>query len=111
MGGESEKPTDNTVIVSPMFDFQCTNKGTFSHDSDCARFWLCTQPAGTTALTPQLFKCPPEYLYNDSTRRCVPEDQVDCNKTPDLSRTRLEPRPIQLRVSDLEAFFNLYGNF
>ena len=109
-GGESEKPSGpDTVIVAPTFDFQCTNKGTFGHDSDCSKFWLCTQPAGATALGPQLFKCPPDYLYNDSTRRCVPASEVVCDKVPDLGRIQFEPRPVQLRVSDLDAFFNLYN--
>ena len=113
-GGESEKApgADNTVIVTPMFDYQCTNKGTFGHDSDCSKFWLCTQPQGATSLEPQLFKCPAGYLYDDEKRRCFPEAEVEeCDKVPDLGRFQVEPPAVQLRVSDLEAFFSRFNNF
>merc|ERR1711997_984754 len=36
-----EEEESNTVIVAPEFAFDCSAKGIFGHDSDCAKFWLC----------------------------------------------------------------------
>ena len=101
---------DNFVIISPMFNYKCTNTGTFAHITDCSKFWLCTQPAGGTALEPKLFKSPTEFLYDDKKRRCVPAEGVVCGTEPDLlARFQLEPQGVQLRVSELDAFFALYN--
>ena len=51
------------------------------------------------------------YLYNDSTRRCLPEDEVECDKTPDLGRIQFDPVPIQLRVRDLPAFYAQFATY
>merc|ERR1711936_1076835 len=102
-----EDSEDLTVIVAPTFDFECSNKGIFSHESDCARFWLCKAQNGE----PELYKCPAGYLFNDEKHRCVPEGEVSCAKTPDLLRISSEPAPIQLRVSQLESFFAQWSRF
>ena len=118
-----------TVIVAPTFDFECSDKGIFSHQSDCARFWLCKAQNGE----PELYKCPAGmywisrnfffkinilyfflfvgYLFNDEKHRCVEEGEVSCAKTPDLLRISSEPAPIQLRVSQLESFFAQWSRF
>merc|ERR1712156_1089611 len=83
-----------TVIVAPTFDFSCSSKGIFGHDSDCARFWLCKIENGK----PELYKCPSGYLFSDDKRSCV--------KIPDMVRLRSEPSPILLRVSELNSFFS-----
>ena len=101
------EPTD-TVVVSPTFNYQCTAPGFFPHASDCARFWLCRQDGGT-ALEPALYRCPPGYQFHDEIRRCLKEDEVECDKTPDLGRIAFEPPPIQLRVSDLGSFFSSFS--
>ena len=97
----------NTVIVSPTFEFECTDKGIYEHDSDCARFWLCKAQNGE----PELYKCPAGYLFNDEKRRCVKEEEVACDKVPDFSRIAYEPQPIQLQVSQLDTFFNKWANY
>ena len=42
-GGEDvdEIETDSSVIVSPTFDYECSNEGIFPHESNCHKFWLC----------------------------------------------------------------------
>ena len=90
-----------TVIVSPTFDFECSEKGIFSHKSDCSRFWLCK---GENSQA-ELYKCPADYIFNDDKRRCVKEAEVSCDKVPDLLRIANEPLPIVLRVSQLDSFF------
>ena len=62
---------------------------------------------------PSLFRCPDGYIFQDSVRRCVKESEAAeaCDKTPDVSRIRLEPKPVQLRVQDLEDFFRKYRRF
>ena len=97
----------DTVIVSPTFEFECTDKGIYEHDSDCARFWLCKAQNGE----PELYKCPAGYLFNDEKRRCVKEDEVTCDKVPDFSRIAYEPQPIQLQVSQLDSFFSRWANY
>lgn len=98
-----------TVVVTPSFDYQCTAPGFFPHDSDCQRFWLCKQE--TTVLDSQLFRCPEGYLFHDMVRRCLKEDEVECDKTPNLGRISLEPEPIQLREEDLDGFFSSFSFF
>jgi len=96
----------DVVIISPTFSFQCTAQGFFEHDSDCSRFWLCRPSPIGTALEASLFRCPDGFLYNDSVRRCVRQDQdLLCEKVPDKARIALEPAPYQLTVNELEAFF------
>jgi len=105
---ENQEDTD-LVIVQPTFDFQCTAPGFFAHGSDCTKFWLCKQDEFINRLEPNLFKCPAGYLFNDSVRRCLKEAEVVCDKTPDEELIRLEPEAIQLRESELEAFFSRFA--
>jgi len=106
-GGEGDKDDgeDTFVVVAPQFSFRCSAPGFFEHDSNCSKFWLCRQPDGVNQLTPSLFKCPDNYLYDTSKRRCLPESEVTCNKTPDLARSKYDPVTTQLRLGDLPAFY------
>merc|ERR1711971_1222451 len=104
--GENDGDDSMTVIVAPTFDFSCSNKGIFGHDSDCGRFWLCKIENGK----PELYKCPAGYLFSDDKRRCVKEEDTSCVKIPDMVRLRSEPSPIQLSVSDLTNFFSRWAS-
>ena len=96
----------NTVIVAPEFAFDCSAKGIFGHDSDCAKFWLCKTEDGN----PELYKCPSGYLFNNEARRCVEEDQVECDKKMDMVMLRTESSYVnQLKVSQLASFFYRYA--
>ena len=96
----------NTVIVAPEFAFDCSAKGIFGHDSDCAKFWLCKTDDGN----PELYKCPSGYLFNNEERRCVEEDQVECDKKMDMVMLRTESSYVnQLKVSQLASFFYRYA--
>ncbi|TRY78294.1 hypothetical protein TCAL_06895 [Tigriopus californicus] len=99
----------DTVVVEPSFNYQCTAPGFFPHASDCQRFWLCKQDM--TVLDSQLFRCPEGYLFHDMVRRCLKEDEVECDKTPNLGRISLEPEPIQLREENLAGFFSSFSFF
>ena len=97
----------NTVIVAPEFAFDCSSKGIFGHDSDCAKFWLCKSVDGN----PELYKCPAGYLFNNEERRCVEEDQVECDKKMDMVMLRAEAVYVnQLKVSQLASFFYRYAS-
>jgi len=104
--GGNDGDDSMTVIVAPTFDFSCSNKGIFGHDSDCARFWLCKIENGK----PELYKCPSGYLFSDDKRRCVKEEETSCVKIPDMVRLRSEPNPILLRVSELNSFFSRWAS-
>jgi len=104
--GGNDGDDSMTVIVAPTFDFSCSNKGIFGHDSDCARFWLCKIENGK----PELYKCPSGYLFSDDKRRCVKEEETSCVKIPDMVRLRSEPSPILLRVSELNSFFSRWAS-
>ena len=40
--GSGDADGDSTsVIVSPTFDFECSNEGLFPHENNCQKFWLC----------------------------------------------------------------------
>ena len=40
--GSSDTEEDSSnVIITPSFDYECTEEGLFGHDSNCAKFWLC----------------------------------------------------------------------
>lgn len=98
--------SQNTVIVAPEFSFDCSSKGIFAHDSDCAKFWLCKTDSGN----PELYKCPAGYLFNDAERRCVEEDQVECDKQMDMVMLRTETSYTNvLRVDQLASFFRTYS--
>lgn len=103
---------DDIVVISPTFSFQCTAQGFFEHDSDCSRFWLCRPSPTGTALEPSLFRCPVGFLYDDTVRRCIRQEQAaPCDKVPDVGRIALEPAPYQLTVNQLEAFFYRFRFF
>merc|ERR1711953_991659 len=101
-----EEEESNTVIVAPEFAFDCSAKGIFGHDSDCAKFWLCKSEDGN----PELYKWPSGYLFNNEARRCVEEDQVECDKKMDMVMLRTESSYVnQLKVSQLASFFYRYA--
>ena len=94
------------MIVAPEFAFDCSAKGIFGHDSDCAKFWLHKTEDGN----PELYKCPSGYLFNNEARRCVEEDQVECDKKMDMVMLRTESSYVnQLKVSQLASFFYRYA--
>ena len=95
------------MIVTPTFDYECSAQGIFEHATDCARFWLCKQQDGS----PELYKCPAGFLFNNQVRRCVKEEDVTCDKVPDVVRLRADPNPYVLQVSELEAFFAQWDQF
>ena len=101
---EQEEEDEDTVIVSPTFSFECDEAGIFPHENDCKKFWLCK--AKDEEIQPaELYRCPAGFLFHDEIRRCQKEDKVECDKTPDLSRSRFEPPAITLTVSELQDFF------
>jgi hypothetical protein len=57
-------PVDNgeSVILKPVFSFQCSAEGLYPHSSDCAKFWLCEEDG--KELEPQLYICPEDYLVS-----------------------------------------------
>ena len=40
-GDADEEEESSNVIITPSFDYVCTEEGLFGHDSNCAKFWLC----------------------------------------------------------------------
>ena len=36
-----DEEDSSNVIITPSFDYECTEEGLFGHDSNCAKFWLC----------------------------------------------------------------------
>ncbi len=66
---------------------------------------LYNRQDGGTRLSAGLYRCPEGFLYSESVRRCLREQEVACSKVPDLARMAGEPTPYQLRVADLQGFF------
>ena len=50
------------------------------------------------------------FQFDEGKLRCLKQEIVSCNKTPDFAKIRLEPAAKQLRVSELDAFFQLWNS-
>jgi len=101
---EGEDEDSSNVIITPSFDYECTEEGLFAHDSNCAKFWLCHETNGS--LDPaELYRCPDGYEFDDNVLRCQKEEDVECEKTADSVQERLESPAITLQVSELDSFF------
>jgi len=105
--GGAEEDSSN-VIITPSFDYECTEEGLFGHDSNCAKFWLCKESNGS--LDPaELYRCPDGYEFDESVLRCQKEEDVDCEKTADSVQERLESPARTLTVSELDSFFSKWS--
>ena len=45
-----EEEDSSNVIITPSFDYVCTEEGLFGHDSNCAKFWLCKGKVSSPSL-------------------------------------------------------------
>jgi len=104
-GGEEES---SNVIITPSFDYVCTEEGLFGHDSNCAKFWLCKESNGSLDDA-ELYRCPDGYLFDENVLRCQKEEDVECEKAPDSVQERLETPAITLQVSELDSFFRKWS--
>lgn len=59
--------------------------------------------------SPQLYRCPDGYLFDESILRCQKEDGVECDKIPNVAQERFERPAITLQESELESFFRTWS--
>lgn len=52
--------TDEAVVLTPSFNYQCNAEGLFEHADDCRKFWACELYDGGE-IGGQLYVCPDNY--------------------------------------------------
>jgi hypothetical protein len=99
--------TENSIIVSPTFDFECSNEGLFPHENNCQKFWLC-KGSDDNVEPAELYRCPDGYLFDESILRCQKEDGVECDKVTNRAQEQFEIA-ITLQESELDSFFRTWS--